>query len=112
MIIGLLSWYNHALQFLEAHLLTCPSRKYLHIQCPGCGLQRSFIALLRGDFRTSFILYPATEPILLLMGFLLLHLKYRYAAGPLLLRGIYLFCVAIILIQYIYKIASLQLIVP
>jgi len=111
MIIGLLSWYNHALQFLEAHLLTCPSRKYLHIQCPGCGLQRSFIALLRGDFRTSFILYPATVPILLLMGFLLLHLRYRYAAGPLLLRGIYLFCVAIILIQYIYKIASQQLIV-
>ena len=112
MAICLLSWYNHALQFLEAHLLSCPSRKYLHIQCPGCGLQRSFIALLRGDFRTSFMLYPATVPILLLIGFLLLHLKFRYTGGALLLRGIYLFCAAIILIQYVYKIASQQLIVP
>jgi hypothetical protein len=103
----LLSWYNHALQFLETHLLTCPSRKYLHLQCPGCGLQRSFIALLRGDVRNSFILYPATIPIVLMLGFLLLHLKFRFRAGALLLRGIYLFCAVVILVQYVYKIASL-----
>jgi len=112
MAIYLLSWYNHALQFAEAHLLPCPFAKYLHIQCPGCGLQRSFIALLRGDLRNSFVLYPATIPILLMLAFLLLHIKFRFPAGPLLLRGIYLFCVGIILVQYVYKISSHQIIVP
>jgi hypothetical protein len=32
---------------------TCPSRLAVGIECPGCGLTRSFVALANGDFRQS-----------------------------------------------------------
>lgn len=53
-------------------MLTCFSKKYLGIECPGCGIQRSTISLLRGDFLDSLALYPALIPFILLcaIGFL------------------------------------------
>ncbi len=43
---------------------TCSSRRLLGIDCPGCGLTRSFISISRGDFarawqlnRASFVVY-------------------------------------------------------
>lgn len=109
--IPLSSFYGSIIRFAETHLLACPSRKYLHLQCPGCGLQRSLIALLRGDISDSFIVYPATIPILLLLVFLVLHLKFRYATGAFVIRGMYIFCAAIILVHYLYIIATNQLMV-
>src|SRR4051812_15399701 len=98
--ILLFAWYQRAVEFLEAHLLTCPSKTYLHIICPGCGLQRSFVALLRGNVRESFILHPATIPVIILFIVLLFHLKYKYRKGALWLRGIYLFCATVMVVQY------------
>ena len=106
------SFYTRVLHFMEMHMLACPSRKYLHIECPGCGLQRSFMALLKGDFTASFKYYPATLPILVLLVFLGLHIRNRYTSGALILRGIYLFCAAVITVHYIYKIVNHQVIVP
>jgi hypothetical protein len=102
------SWYSRLLHFIERHMLDCPSRKFLHMQCPGCGFQRSCVALLRGHLRESFLLYPATIPILLLLFFLLLHLKYRFANGALVLQRFYVFCAFIVVISYIHKIATHQ----
>lgn len=31
----------------------CPFQKYLHIACPGCGLTRSFLAILHLDFLSA-----------------------------------------------------------
>ena len=31
----------------------CPFREFLHIDCPGCGLTRATIALLKGDISKS-----------------------------------------------------------
>jgi len=33
---------------------TCPSRTLLHVECPGCGLTRSFVYLAHGDWRASW----------------------------------------------------------
>jgi hypothetical protein len=102
--------FNDFIQWLQANMLSCPSKKYLHIECPGCGLQRSVIALMQGDPVTSFKMYAATIPMVLMMLFLLLHVRNKYENGALILRGFYLFCAAIIVTQYFYKIVTHQII--
>src|SRR6187402_665527 len=53
------------MNWLQNHLITCPFKYITGIDCPGCGFQRSVLALLQGDFEDSFALYPPTIPILL-----------------------------------------------
>lgn len=104
-----ISFYSDLIHWMENYLISCPSKKFLHIDCPGCGLQRSIIALLKGDFLSSLQLYPATIPILTTFIFLGFHLKNKYAKGAFILTYMYLFCAAIVIINYIYKIATHQI---
>lgn len=36
----------------------CPWASLFHVPCPGCGLTRATLALLRGDFRAAVSLHP------------------------------------------------------
>lgn len=94
-----------ALDWLEQHLLTCPYKAMSGIDCPGCGMQRSFIALLRGNMAESFALYPALIPFLLTLVFLLLHLKFRFKHGAMILMYSFIATVAIIIVSFIIKIS-------
>ncbi|WP_203258237.1 DUF2752 domain-containing protein [Hyunsoonleella ulvae] len=44
---------------LEEYMLPCLSKKFLGIECMGCGLQRSFALLMQGEFVAAFKMYPA-----------------------------------------------------
>ena len=98
------------IEWLKNHLLTCPSKHFLHIDCPGCGLQRSFISLLEGDFVKSFQMYPATAPILFCFIFTALHLKFKFKYGPEIIKGAYILAASTIVISYVYKIFTHHLI--
>ncbi len=57
---------------LENYMLPCFTKKILGFDCPGCGLQRSALFLIKGDFKAAFEIYPAIFPMLLLFGFLII----------------------------------------
>ena len=40
-------------------MLNCNFKEYFGFDCPGCGIQRSCLALLNGDFEKSIILFPS-----------------------------------------------------
>ena len=85
-------------------MLQCPSKKYLHIECMGCGLQRSFIFLLKGNFVESIKMYPATIPLLLVVLFTCLHLILKLKNGAKGIQILFIIAAAIILFFYGYKI--------
>lgn len=89
--------------WLEKHQLPCFYHKYLGVECPGCGMQRSIIALLKGDIIGCISAYPALFPIIIMLGFLILHLKFRFEKGGNVLKIMFIFTVSIIMINFIYK---------
>ncbi len=94
--MGLITW-------LENNMLACPYKKYLGINCFGCGMQRSLIALLKGNFLESLKLYPALIPMLLLFIFLIAHLVFKLKNGAKWLKYNFIFVVAIVVINFIAK---------
>ena len=102
----ILNLYLDLVQWLESVELPCPSRKYLHMECPGCGLQRGMIALLRGEWSQSIGFYPALIPIILLLLFALVHLRLKIPKGNLVIRYGQVIVVILIAGNYIYKIIN------
>jgi len=95
--------YYSIIQWLEEHQGACMYKKYLGIECPGCGMQRSFIALLKGNFGESLQLFPALIPLLLMFVFLLLHLKFQFKHGARILTYWFILNTAIIVVNYVVK---------
>lgn len=49
--------------------ISCPVKQVLKVPCPACGMTRSFIALTRLDFKTSFFYNPMTIPLIIALFF-------------------------------------------
>jgi hypothetical protein len=77
------------------------------VECPGCGMQRALIELLKGNFMESLELYPALLPMVLLFSTLIVHLVFKLKYGAEILKYLFLFTVLIIVVSYIVKISSL-----
>lgn len=101
---------KNVIHWLENHLLSCPFKQLTNIDCPGCGIQRSLLALMKGNLLISFKLYPATIPILALFIFTIVHLKFELKNGAFVIKMLYIGVALIIVINYIYKIFTNQLI--
>ena len=78
MFLLLTGVYANMVNWLEAHSLPCLSQVIFHADCPGCGFQRSAIALLRGQVGQSLQLYPALLPMLLFFAFLIADRYYHF----------------------------------
>ena len=53
---------------------TCTARRFLGIDCPGCGLTRCFISIAHGDLGRAWKFNPAG---ILLFGFVAAQIPYR-----------------------------------
>ncbi len=63
--------------WLEGHQGTCLIKSNTGVDCPGCGMQRSVVALLRGDFGEAWDMYPPIFPLLLTFLLILFALTFR-----------------------------------
>lgn len=89
---------------IKDYLFDCPFKKNFGIDCFGCGFQRSFVLLFEGKFLESFKMYPATLPLIILWITLIAHLVFKFKHGAKAIQYIFIICVIIIVINYIYKI--------
>ncbi len=93
------------INWLEHLMMPCLFRLLFHVECPGCGFQRSLLLLLRGEFSKSIHLYWATIPVLLLFSFCLLHLKFNIKYGAGIMVFLYGTISVLIISHYIYKLS-------
>ena len=66
--------------------------------------------LLKGELGASITLYPATIPILLMFAFTILHLKYKFNKGAIIIVYLQTSIAILIAVFYIYKIINHQIV--
>lgn len=88
----------------NSYLLPCPFKYFSGYDCPGCGFQRSLLALLKGDFQHSFELYPPTLPILVTFAVCLSANYYWGARSNWLIKIMVVITGTVILLNYGYKV--------
>lgn len=49
---------------MEEYMLPCLSKTLFGIECFGCGTQRAFVLLCKGDFTAAFHMFPAIYTLL------------------------------------------------
>lgn len=91
------------IHWLEDHYMTCPYKAMSGVDCPGCGMQRAFIELLKGNFIESFQLYPALLPTIFTLLFTILHLMFKFQNGATVVKYSFIITVAIVVISFLLK---------
>jgi len=95
--------WNSFIDWLEHQQGACFYKKYFGIECPGCGMQRAFIELLKGNIVESIILYPALLPMIFMISYLIAHIIFKFRKGYLVLKISFIFTVSIIVVHFIFK---------
>ena len=98
--------FDKIITWLESHQQACFYKKFLGVECPGCGMQRSFIELLKGNFIESLILFPALIPTMILIIFLVLHLIFKFRNGANTLKILFIINTSLVVLSYIYKLLT------
>ena len=84
-------------------MLPCQYKQLLGIDCPICGLQRSIIAVLHGEYYKSFMLFPGLACTCLVIICYFLH---KILANKFILNCLIVLCVCdlvIIIVNWIFK---------
>lgn len=91
------------INWLEQHQLPCLFKAMFHIDCPGCGFQRSAIALLKGNIGESWKMYPALIPMLIFFLYLFADRRFHFKNSTFFTRFGIASVFIIILASYIIK---------
>jgi hypothetical protein len=95
---------------LQDFLLPCPFKYLTGIDCPGCGFQRSLIALLQGNFQKSFLIYPPIIPLLAISAWWLADSIFKIdGTKHIFKKSLFITVSAIVLINYILKMSGLYM---
>jgi uncharacterized protein DUF2752 len=104
--IYILSAWPTFLGQADNFLLPCPFKYLTGIDCPGCGFQRSVIALAHGDLKESLDFYPPAIPLLVTLAIVLIAKLRRGDLSDNFIKVLYLITGSTVLINYLFKITS------
>ena len=88
---------------LEDYMLPCLNKKLFGMECMGCGFQRSVALLLHGDFIAAFKMYPAIYPLIALLIYVLLNLKFKFNNAQKIIRLLAIIAIILIVSNFILK---------
>ncbi len=88
---------------LEKYMLPCLNKKLFGVDCLGCGMQRSIVLLLKGEFSAAFHMYPAIYPLMLLLAFIGFNFFIQFKNGKSIKVGLMIFTALTMIISYVIK---------
>lgn len=88
---------------IEDFMLTCPSKKFLGIECFGCGTQRAIVMVFEGRFADAFHMFPAVYTLLLFFATVVLNFVDRKRNYGNILIFLAIVNAVIMVISYFYK---------
>lgn len=91
----------------EKYMIPCMNKKLFGIECMGCGSQRAFVFLLKGDFILAFKLFPALYTSMLFCFVLGLHFIDKTRNYTKLIIGLAITNAIIMIISYFYKLTNI-----
>jgi len=103
-ILHILFAFSEFLEEANLHLIPCPIKYLTGYDCPGCGFQRSLIALLGGNLSQSLHFYPATIPIIFTLVISLVANFWLGDKSKMLINVLFMFSGSIVMFCYIFKI--------
>lgn len=89
--------------FPEDYMLPCLNKKFLGIECMGCGMQRSLSLIIQGDFVAAFYMYPAIYTLILLISFVLINSYKNYKFASKIIITLAIINVILIVGNFIFK---------
>ena len=95
--------FLNIISWLEQRELSCLFKKYFHVECPGCGFQRSIIELMKGNVEKSFLIFPTSSALVIFFVGLLINNKYQFANSKIVLGIGLVFIFTTFTISYLNK---------
>lgn len=90
----------------EDFMIPCFTKKLIGIDCPGCGMQRAFFMVIKGDFTEAFAMFPAiytTIPLFIFIGLHFIDKKRNYHK---LIVPFAILNAIVMIIAYFYKLTN------
>ncbi|MCL9808800.1 DUF2752 domain-containing protein [Flavobacterium luminosum] len=87
----------------EEYMIPCMSKKFLGIECLGCGTQRALYLVSEGKFAEAFQMYPAIYTLLLFFIVLGLHFIDKSRSYKKIIIPLAILNAVIMVIAYFYK---------
>jgi hypothetical protein len=91
---------------LEDFMIPCMSKKLFGIDCPGCGMQRAFVMVCKGDFTEAFEMFPAIYTTIPLFIFIALHFLDKRRNYHKLIVPFAVVNAFIMIVAYLYKLTN------
>lgn len=91
------------INWLEQHLSPCFFKSQFGMECPGCGMQRSLIALLKGDIMQSLHYHIALIPFIITLILLITQLIVKNENGGKWVMWAFIITTVITLLQFVVR---------
>ena len=88
---------------IEEYMLSCPSKKFLGIECFGCGMQRSLVMVFQGKFEDAFHLFPAVYPLIFFGIFVLINFIDKKRSYQFPIVSLAIISAVVMIVSYFYR---------
>lgn len=91
---------------MEEYMIPCMNKKIFGFDCPGCGIQRAFAMIFRGEFADAFFMFPAIYTTIVFFIFIGLNFLDKSRNYHKLIISFAIINALIIIVSYIHKITN------